>query len=326
VYLRRRKKMSQVNRIADFSGREIALPALDRMLVGVDFRQPSLAAARWAATHFGRRTRLALAHVQTVPEVPGFLQPIMPVLDDRLVARFGSPLHGMRGFAATLGARDLSVHVRVGHAVQSLADVAGNLEADLVVLGRKSLDGRRGRTLERLIRCLNVPALIVGDGTGPRPRRILAAVDDAPIGGLVVGWAARLAQYFGAELTLLHVLSDTLLAHDSDSEESFSECPAQTSLGNSSRWVSPTHAWLRSFGTIDGLPFAIRTSVAVGAVGPSILARARVARADLLVVGRDGAHATGPGGIGSATRLALRGAQVPLLLVPDTSSLQQPQA
>jgi nucleotide-binding universal stress UspA family protein len=299
----------------------ISQPALDRVLVGVDFRQPSLAAARWAATHFGRRTRLALAHVRTVPEVAGFLQATMR-LDDRLAAGFSSPLPGLRGFAATLGAADPSVHVRVGHAVQSLTDVAGNLEADLVVLGRKTLDGSRGRTLERLIRGLPVPALIIGNGTGLRPRRILAAVDDAPIGRQVVGWAARLAQYFGAEVTLLHVLSDALLAHDWGSEESSSEEPGQVSLGNSSRWVTPTHAWLRSVGTIDGHSSVVRTSVAVGAVGPMILARARAARADLIVVGRDGAHATGPGGIGSATRQALRGAQVPLLVVPDTSSLQ----
>jgi nucleotide-binding universal stress UspA family protein len=314
--------MTQVTHVTGYPERGISQPALDRILVGVDFRQPSLAAARWAATHFGRRTRLALAHVQTVPEVPGFLQPTMPVLDDRLVARFGSPLSGLRGFAATLGATDLSVHVRVGHAVQTLTDVAGNLEADLVVLGRKTLDGSRGRTLERLIRGLPVPALIIGNCTGRRPRRILAAVDDAPIGRQVVGWAARLAQYFGAEVTLLHVLSDALLAHDWGSEESSGEEPGQVSLGNSSRWVTPAHAWLRSVGTIDRHPSVVRTSVAGGAVGPMILARARAARADLIVVGRNGAHATGPGGIGSATRLALRGAQVPLLVVPDTSSLQ----
>jgi nucleotide-binding universal stress UspA family protein len=147
-------------------------------------------------------------------------------------------------------------------------------------------------------------------------------VDDAPIAQQVVGWAARLAQYFGAELTLLHVLSDALLAHDWDSDERSDEEPGQRSLGNSSRWVPPTHAWLRSFGTVGGEPAVVRTSVAVGAVGPMILARARAARADLIVVGRNGAHATGPGAIGSATRLALRGAQVPLLVVPDTSSLQ----
>jgi nucleotide-binding universal stress UspA family protein len=317
--------MTQVNRVADFPGREIAQPALDRMLVGVDFRQSSLAAARWAANHFGRRMRLALVHVQTVPEVPEFLQPMMPVLDDRLVARFGSPLPGLRGFAATLGVTNLSVHVRVGHAVQSLTDVAGNLEADFVVLGRKTLDGSRGRTLERLIRGLPVPALIISNGTGQRPRRILAAVDDAPIGRQVVGWAARLAQHFGAEVTLLHVLSDSLLAHDWGSEERWGEQPGPVSLG-SARWVPPTHAWLRGLGTTHGGPAVVRTIVAVGAVGPMILARARAARADLIVVGRNGAHATGPGDIGSATRLALRGAQVPLLVVPDTAVPQRHEA
>jgi nucleotide-binding universal stress UspA family protein len=291
----------------------------------VDFRQPSLGAAQWAATHLGR-SQLALAHVQTVPEVPQFLQPAMPVLDDRLTAGFSSPLPGLRGFAATLGARDLSVHVRVGHAVESMADMAGNLEADLVVLGRKTLDGSRGRTLERLIRSLPVPALIVGNGTGPRPRRILAAVDDAPIGREVVGWAARFAHYFGAELTLLHVLSGELLAHACESEESLGEPPGQARLGNGSCWVSPTHAWLRSVGSTDGQPSVVRTSVAVGAAGPSILARARAARADLIVVGRNGAHATAPGAIGSATLLALRGAQVPLMVIPDAGSLSQTQA
>jgi nucleotide-binding universal stress UspA family protein len=317
--------MTHVNDVAGSPDRGIAQPVLDRILVGVDFRQPSLAAARWAATHFGSCTRIELAHVLSVPEVPGFLQPMMPVLDDRLAAVVGSPLPGLRGFAETLVAKDLSVHVRVGHTVQSLADVARNLQADLVVLGRKTLDGSRGRTLERLIRCLTVPALIIGNGIDQRPRRILAAVDDAPIGRQVVDWAARLAQYFGAELTLLHVLSDALLAHDWGWQESWCEQPGPVSLGSSVRWVRPVHAWLRGLSTTQGHPAVVRTIAAVGAVGPMILARARAARADLIVVGRKGAHATGPGDIGSATRLALRGAQVPLLVVPANNPAQRLQ-
>ncbi len=183
------KAMAQVNHVSRPAERGISRPALERILVGVDFRQPSLAAARWASTHFGSRTRIGLAHVRSVPEVPGFIKPMMPALDDRLERQIGSPLPGLRGFAATLGARDHSIHVRAGHTVSSLADMAGNLEADLVVLGRKAVDGNRGRTLERLIRRLNVPALVIGNGIEKRPRRILAAVDDAPIGRQVVDWA-----------------------------------------------------------------------------------------------------------------------------------------
>jgi nucleotide-binding universal stress UspA family protein len=319
--------MTQVNHAAGRPVRGISPPVLDRILVGVDFRQPSLAAARWASTHFGSCTQVGLAHVRSVPEVPDFVKPMMPALDDRLDRRVCSLLPGLRGFAATLGARNSSIHIRVGHTVSSLADMAENLEADLVVLGRKTLDGNRGRTLERLIRRLSVPALVIGNGIEKRPRRILAAVDDALIGHQVVDWAARMAQHFGAELTLLHVLSEALLAHDWIAQESSCEQTRYVRLGSSTRWVTPAHAWLRGLGLTDGYPTVIRTMVAVGAVGPMILARARAARADLIVVGRNGAHATGPDGdIGSATRLALRGAQVPLLVVPDTSSFQQPQA
>jgi nucleotide-binding universal stress UspA family protein len=312
--------MTHVNHVTGRSEREISRPVLERLLVGVDFRQPSLAAARWAATHFGSGTRIDLAHVVAVPEVPRFLESAVPALDDRLATAVGTPLPSLRGFATTLSASDLSAHVRVGHTVQSLADIAGDLQSDLVVLGRKGLDGNRGRTLERLIRRLTVPALVIANGKKERPRRILAAVDDAPIARELVNWSARLAQHFGAELTLLHVLSDALLAYEWGWHESSCTQRGPVSLGSSFRWVPPIHAWLRGFCTTYGSHTALRTVVAVGSAGPMILARAQAARADLIVVGRSGAHATGPGAIGSATRLALRGAQVPLLVVPDAGA------
>lgn len=314
--------MAQVHHAPRLAESRTSRALLERILVGVDFRQPSLAAARWAAAHFGSCARIELAHVLSVPEVPGFLKPMMPALDDRLEIAVGGPLPGLRGFATTLSAQDLSVQVRVGPAVQSLADVARSIEADLVVLGRKALDGSRGRTLERLIRQLTVPALVIGGGTDERPRRILAAVDDAPIGRQVVDWAAALAHHFGAELTLLHVLSDTLLAHDWLWEEGAGAESGCARLGSSFHWVAPTHAWLRGLGPPDGRPPVARTIVAVGVAGPVILERARAARADLIVLGRNGAHATGSAEIGSATRLVLRGTQMPALIAPSTGSLE----
>ena len=314
--------MTQVHHVPWAAESRISRALLDRILVGVDFRQPSLAAAKWTAAHFGSCARIELAYVLPIPTVPGFLPPTMPVLDDQLRTAIGSPLPGLRGFAATLAAQDLSVQVRVGSAVQNLADVARSLEADLVVLGRKALDGSRGRTLERLIRQLTVPALVIGGGTEERPRRILAAVDDAPVGRKVVDWAAALAHHFRAELILLHVLSDTLLAHDWLWKEGARAESGCTRLGSSFRWVAPTHAWLRGLGRSDGRPPVTRTIVAVGAAGPVILQRARAVRADLIVLGRNGAHATSSAEIGSATRLVLRGTQVPALIVPSTAALE----
>jgi nucleotide-binding universal stress UspA family protein len=293
--------------------------APERILVGVDFRQPSLAAARWAAAHFGT-CAIELAHLLPIPEVPAFLRPSMPALDDRLTTTSASSLPALRGFAGTLGATNLSVQVRAGPPVDSLAEAAATFSADLVVLGREALDGSRGRTLERLIRRLTVPALVVDSRVCESSRRILAAVDDAAIGAKVVAWAAALARHFGAELTLLHALSASLLAHQWLWEERACESES-VSLGKSLRLVAPTHAWLQRLSDDVGQSGRDRTVVAVGAPGPVILERARVSRADLIVMGRNGAHAMSTADIGSATRLTLRAAQVPILVVPSTDTL-----
>ena len=293
--------------------------APERILVGVDFRQPSLAAARWAAAHFGACT-IELAHVLPIPEVPPFLRPSMPALDDRLETAAATPLPALRGFAGTLGAKDLSVQVRVGSPVDSLAEAAATFGADLVVLGRKAPGGSRGRTLKRLLRRLAVPALVVDSRVRESPRRILAAVDDAAVGRKVVEWAAALAQHFDAELTLLHVLSESMLAHQWRWEERACESDS-VSLGKSLRLVAPTHAWLQRLSQDVGQSARGRTIVAVGAPGPVILERARVSRADLIVVGRNGAHAMSTVDLGSATRLTLRAAQVPILVVPSNDTL-----
>jgi nucleotide-binding universal stress UspA family protein len=256
--------------------------SIQRMLVGVDFRQPSLAAGKWAAAHFGTDAKIELAYVLPVPEVPRFLRQVMPVLDDRLETAIASPLGALRGFAATLGAKHLSLQARVGPTVTALADVARTSDADLVVLGRKTLDGSRGRTLERLIRRLTTPSMVIGGHVDERPRRILAAVDDAAIGGYVVDWAAGLAKYFGAELTLLHVLSDALLTHKWHRGQGTRDDRSCARLGRSFRWMAPTHAWLRGLGCIEEQLPVVRTAVAVGAPGPVILERARAIRADLI--------------------------------------------
>ena len=103
-----------------------------RILVGVDFRQPSLAAANWAATQFGAGAAIELAHVLPIAEVPGFLRPLMPALDDRLEAATARPLQGLRGFAETLEAKHLSVQMRVGPPGRRAPRAGQKFRADLV--------------------------------------------------------------------------------------------------------------------------------------------------------------------------------------------------
>jgi nucleotide-binding universal stress UspA family protein len=294
----------------------------DRILVGVDFRQPSLAAAKWAAAHFGACAGIELAHVLPVPEVPRFLQPIVP-LDNQLINGPDSQLPALRGFAETLGDAGLSVHVRVGQPADRLAELAGSLGAGLVVAGRTAVGRNRGVTLQRLVRRVAVPALILDGRPAVSPRRILAAVDDAEIGSGVVDWAARLARHFGAELMLLHVRNDGLIGEERARERASEQSPC-TMLGRSCRWVAPTHKWLQSLQRNSGSPSDGRTIVAVGTAGPVILERARTSKADMIVVGRNGAHALSSTDMGSATRLILRGTQVPVLVVPTPAKVGVP--
>ena len=169
---------------------------------------PAFSRSRQMGRPLGSCARTELAHVLPIPTVPGFLQPTMPVLDDQLGAAIRSPLPGLRGFAATLGAQDLSVQVRVGSAVQSLADAARTLRQM-----SWSWAARAGREQGPDARALDPAAHRARPLSEVAPRSARdgsAAVDDAPIGRQVVDWAAALAHHFGAELTLLHVLSDTL--------------------------------------------------------------------------------------------------------------------
>lgn len=289
--------------------------AIERILVGVDFRQPSLAAARWAAAHFGNSAALELLHVAPVPELPRFLRPVMPVLDDRMEP-VGAPVPGLREFAATLGVPQVSTQVQVGLRVARLTERAARLPADLVVLGRGVVNGHRGRTMERMVRHLDVPALVIGGRAQERPRRILAAVDDAAIGQSVARWAGILARQLGAELILLHVLSQSLLSYQpSDlADPQFSRDPRFSWSARCHRFTS---AWLQGL-LRRAAPSGVtgRTEVAVGQPGPAIMEQADALGADLLVLGRNGTDAVGATEIGAATRILLRGSSVPVLIVP----------
>src|SRR5690606_24403932 len=161
--------------------------------------------------------------------------------------------------------------------------------------------GSRGRTLERLIRHLDVPALIVcGNRLAETPRSVLVAVDEAPIGRSVAAWGMHMAERFGAEATLLHVLSEGLLPHITD------------------RAARLTHEWLASVAPESRI--TPHTSVATGVPGSVILDTARATDADLIVIGRNGHEAAGPAEIGSAARLLLLASHVPVLIVPPARS------
>ncbi|HEU4698658.1 MAG TPA: universal stress protein [Gemmatimonadales bacterium] len=285
-----------------------------RILIGVDFRTPSLHAARWAAAALGARAELELAYVAS---------PTLAAFDDSPAPTLRTARAGLQAFAETLRAGGgaagagngaplrVRVHVEAGATVSRLCALARRRGADLVVVGRGPVSTRRGRTLERLLRHQRVPVLVVGAGA-PVPagpvRRVLAALDTAPIGAQVAGAAGAFAALAGdaaTEFTLLHV--------------------GREGPGRPERWTSEVEGWLRA----QGEPLAaelrgagvtdvarLRVQAVAGVVAPVVLAAAREQGSELVVIGRNGRHAAGATEFGSAARVVVRAAPMPVLVVP----------
>jgi nucleotide-binding universal stress UspA family protein len=265
------------------------------IMVGLDFRQPSLAAARWAAEQLAGESPVLVLHVNPVVETPSFLPAGWRLHDDG-DRTLQSRVEGLRGFVDTLPADRVRGEVRVGEEVVELVGRARASGASMVVLGGAKASRASGRTLHRLIRSLDVPVVVVGPEGGTRPRRILAALDDAAIAGQVIRRADELAQKFDARLTLFHALPD---------------CEA----GNVA--IRRTRSWMRQmYERVTGRPFTGCTTVSAGQAGPVLLDHARAMGADLVVAGRNGKHAAGPTELGATTKLLLRAARLPLVIVP----------
>ena len=134
---------------------------INRILVAVDFRQASLAAARFAATRLGSAAEIELAHVAEHPEVP-------------------NATRSLEGLAETLRPRRVAVRVLEGPRIPALAERAVAFEADLVVVGCGT-DGSGGATLDGLARLLAVPVVVVPAAvTDPAGRReaVEALIDE----------------------------------------------------------------------------------------------------------------------------------------------------
>ena len=111
---------------------------LDRIVVGVDFSEVSLAAAQWVGRHLARDAALTLVHVIEPPPKPNVSRlrsAPMPDPESRLRARIESLRGALHGLSGVVGGTDTRIEVRVGDPVVQLAAYADLVEADLVVVG-----------------------------------------------------------------------------------------------------------------------------------------------------------------------------------------------
>lgn len=288
------------------------------ILVGVD---ATLEAARAAA--LGERlaelaaTRCVLVHVVSTPPPPpgvwvGAAAPTRgePSRDAR--AR-ETVLHVLWGAVSAQVLERLEV--RSGRAPIGLREAAGELDADLIVLGRKrhTVVGQWAgySTALHLARTADVPVLVTSDRSPPA--RVLAAVDTSAAARPTLAAAHRYAALCGAELRVLSVVellpvSGEMLGASFDPSTYYDGARAEIE---------------REIWPLVTAP-AAQQRLRFGHPVETILDEAESWTANLVVVGSHGRGWIERALLGSVTERLLRLLPTSLLVVPAHAALEEP--
>lgn len=291
---------------------------IDRILCPVDFSDLSRLALKYAAV--GAKVHdaaLVVLHAQRFEIPPYFTPSQVEALTQQLeAARVGAQDSLERYSLDTLGA--IADEIRMTftvidkHPVDAILDVAGAERPDLIVLGTHGRGGAKrlwlGSVAENVARQAAVPVFMVrqkqheiidpsNPGAAVHLRTILAAVDlaDESRAGLRV--AASIATKFGARMVPVCVI-------EAGNGQELAEVE-QTLKG----WAGGLSA-----GQCVVEPIARR-----GAAADQILALAHETKADLIVLGAEGSRMSRQPLLGRTTKLVLRQAPVPVLVVPPSA-------
>ena len=292
----------------------------ERVVVTMDFNEPAVAAAGWAARHFSPGAELVLVHCIHIPEPPAFLRSRFPPHEELVeTARVGADKR-LREISATLATGRIWLQVRVGRPAEEVARVATEFSADLIVVGkhgdRPAPWQRLGSTAEQVISYSPIPVLLVTKVPNTAPRKLLVPLTDAAVTPAVLQCAKFLSLRFDATVRALHVVSSAVLSHvlsvaaintrvDLNPEQVQQEFREETD-----RWVERlVKAGLHTE--------RVSCEVAFGDPAHEIVAAAERLDVDLIVMGRRRARSIRRALVGSVTREVLRHAQCPVLVVTE---------
>ncbi len=285
---------------------------LGRVVVGVDFAEPSAAAAAWTARHLAPGAELVLVHAVYVPEPPGFLKQLYPP-SERVVdaARVGAEQQ-LRDLSRSVGADLIWPEVRAGKPDEVIAGIAAEYAADLIVVGPhaegQGLRRRLGTTAERVLRRAHSPVLLARGTTDSPPRRLLAAVDGSEMTRHVLAWTEFLMRTHGSDAVLVHVTapeptSAPLVTVGADL------------LQDENRGVHEARRWLEEERRGLVQHERVTTAAITGRPAEAIVAEARARDSDLIILGNRGAGVVERFLFGSVAEAVLRETSRPVLVV-----------
>lgn len=293
---------------------------LKRILIGLDFSEPSLTAARWAARDLAPDATLRLVHVIDLPRPPAFLEGRYPPRE-RLLRLLREDAERrveemLRVLEADRPGRAVEVEIREGRTHDELAAAATGWSADLVVVGehgqRPGIWRMLGSTAERLIRASRVPVLVARATTAGKPRSILVPVDESGQAESALRWGLLLGRMLGARITVLHVLHPMLVTHVGLVSSVPKKESVEHELDRCARhWIEDMVT--RAGGDLD----EVQVVIAYGESRYEILAALRRYETDLVVMGSRGTGGISRALLGSVATAVVRGSACPILVVGD---------
>ena len=269
------------------------------------------------------QAEVELAYVSE-PLLPGPVAPASyppwAVLDPAVLGRLRSALEALAAPASALGI-PVRIEVHEGHVVAQILERARAWPADVIVMGTHGRGGFErwvlGSVTEKVLRKALCPVLTVpppAEGLHPSGtvlfRSIVCPVDFSGASVAALGYALKLAEESGAEITVLHVLEwlvedepgARIAGFDVPEFRRYLERDARDRLQK----VVPAEArdWCRP-----------REQIVGGRPWREILRVAEEAHADLVVMGVRGRNPVDLALFGSTTQHVVRGAKCPVLVV-----------
>jgi nucleotide-binding universal stress UspA family protein len=274
-------------------------PRLDRILVSVDFADPSLTAARWVADHFAPQAEIILAHIIEPPPATRTNVMRYPSAETIVNKVHVDAEKRLRELCQSIGPDRARDEIRVGVPHDELVQLSESVGADMIVVGRQDLASsgwaRIGATAQRVLRKSPVPILLVTGAGEHAPASVLLAVDESATTHAVIRWGAYMSQLFAAKATVMHA-AGTEEAPDEDA------------------WIAE-EIGKSSSGTVMEQRVT-RTDVRPA---ESIISEARALGSDLIVIGSSGAGAARQLLFGSVAESVLLSAPCPVLVVLPNS-------
>lgn len=290
---------------------------LETILVPIDFSAASIYPIQWAKS-IARPTKASLHFVSVYPFPLPIASRFIPQRARTEIQEIEEQIHrDLEAVALSQKVSGAGFHARAGRPASNICELADEIQADLIVLSTHGRTGWEraflGSTAEEVVRHASCPVLVARRSKA-RPkddlqlRKIVVPVDFSECSAQGLNYAVGLAQRFGSELVLLHVLQ---IFNDPTPVMLYTRTEVE-------RWVregAEAHmAELVRTTDFGGTKF--ETAIKTGAPAQKICRYARRVSADLIVTATHGRTGLPHMLIGSTAEHVVRYAKTPVLVVP----------